>query len=112
MEPSEDGQGGEEAFDALLEASSLGAPRVRGAGEYIEQMCPGGMERFRRAIARAELRLLLEREEELSGEQLMRVGELADILFDAQAARIWYERAATAGNEDAVVLLRLIDREE
>lgn len=96
---------GDEEFIRLLEASSLGAPHVKAVAGGIP---PEEAERLRRALRLKELGRLLAVEDP-SGEQLLWIAENAELLFDTGAARVWWERAAAAGNEDAIDVLQLLD---
>lgn len=44
--------------------------------------------------------------------QLRRIAELTESLFDADAARPWWKRAAKAGDEDAADYLDVLTEEE
>ncbi|MET7363211.1 hypothetical protein ABZS76_32905 [Streptomyces sp. NPDC005562] len=104
QEPGDTPEEPEDAeFEALLDVSSLGAPHVVGAAESIP---PERRARFQRA----QLLHLLGAPAR-SGAQLRRIAELTELLFDDDAARIWWQRAAAAGDQDAVDMLAQFEAE-
>lgn len=44
-------------------------------------------------------------------QQLRRLAELAESLYDNEAARLWWEKAARAGDQDAADYLAVLDDE-
>jgi hypothetical protein len=94
-------------FDALLEASSMGAPRVVAASEELTEEQHAALVKAR---AQRELHDLLEVVRP-DGRQLRRIGELTEFLYDDDAARVWWYMAAAAGDQDAVDWVATLDEE-
>ncbi|MBK6019635.1 hypothetical protein, partial [Streptomyces sp. MBT53] len=104
----------EEAFDALLEASSLGAPHVKAAAEEVpeevrEQLRRASVERNQSRIAEgwAEHEARMFELEELrrltspTPSQLRRIAELQLDLHGMGVALRYWRAAADAGDQDA-----------
>jgi TPR repeat protein len=62
--------------------------------------------------ARSELTTLLERGAPYAPEQLRRIAELMELLYSDEKARPWWERAAEAGDRDAVDYLEVLKEEQ
>lgn len=100
-----DGNPSEDEFDALMAASSLGSPRVP---RSVDAMAPEDRDRLVRAVRRAELEQLMEHTYP-TGWQLRRIAELAEALYDFSTAYAWWKKAAAAGNQDAIDMVKVFD---
>jgi hypothetical protein len=61
---------------------------------------------------RDELTALLEQGAPYAPEQLRRIAELMELLYSDEKARPWWERAAEAGDRDAVDYLEVLKEEQ
>lgn len=46
------------------------------------------------------------------GEQLRRIAEVAELLYDIEAARPWWLKAALVGDQDAIDYMAVLNEEE
>jgi hypothetical protein len=94
-------------FEKLLNESSLGAPHVQGESGPIPPLARAQMQV---SSWRRELATLLGLDEP-DGAQLRRIAEVAESLYDVSESRPWWEKAAAAGDRDAVDYLQILDEE-